>query len=276
MVVREGRPRAAGGGRGARLHGRTRGVTYVWTLIAIALLGAGLAAAARSWTAAAQREKESELIFVGRQIRDAIGRYYEATPGSVKRYPARLEDLLEDRRFPDVRRHLRRLYRDPMTGTTAWGLVAAPDRTIMGVYSTQRRTTFRESLPRDVTRGDAGYGGWQFIYVPGQAGSAGDPVAAAPAAGAPKPPPGEPANTVAAMIPAAPSLPAAPVNVGPVTPPADKGEKPEPCVEQRFRDQQTCATLVTDSARFQTCWRSSNQRYGACRAGRTVPALRTD
>lgn len=60
---------------------------------------------------------------MGDQFRQAIARYYLMSPGTVKLYPASFEDLLKDLRFVSTQRHLRKIYRDPMTHTTQWGLV---------------------------------------------------------------------------------------------------------------------------------------------------------
>ena len=91
-------------------------------LIAVAVIGVGLAATGQVWSHSRQREKEQELLFVGDQFRQAIGRYYEGTPGPAKRYP-------------NPQRYLRKLYTDPMTGKAEWGLMQAPEGGIMGVYS---------------------------------------------------------------------------------------------------------------------------------------------
>jgi len=94
-----------------------------------------LAMAATLWSFALQREKERELLFAGNQFRQAIGLYYEQTPGTVKHYPHKLKDLIRDDRYLNVRRYLRQIYQDPMTGKTDWQLIPAPDGGIMGVYS---------------------------------------------------------------------------------------------------------------------------------------------
>src|SRR5262245_13328818 len=87
------------------------------------------------WSLTRQREKERELLFIGHQFREAIERYYQRSPGIVKRYPEKLEQLIEDKRYLSVQRYLRRIYVDPMTGKAAWGLVPAPGGGVMGVYS---------------------------------------------------------------------------------------------------------------------------------------------
>src|SRR3712207_9221982 len=83
------------------------GFTLAGALILIGVLGAGMAAYGELASHAAQREKEQELLFVGHQFRQAIGAYYERTPGAVKRYPPTLEDLLQDKRLPTAQRYLR-------------------------------------------------------------------------------------------------------------------------------------------------------------------------
>lgn len=146
-----------------------RGVAYLALLIAIAVIGAGLAAAGVVWSEASQREKERELLFVGEQFRRAIQQYYES--GVLeKKYPPTLDALLHDPRFPGVRRYLRRIYRDPMSGTSQWGVLRAPDGGIMGVYSlrddvvARRRTNFSRQLAG--LEGKTRTSEWVFSYVP--------------------------------------------------------------------------------------------------------------
>ena len=97
-------------------NGKTQsGFTYLCALLLIATTGAALGAAAEAWSHARQREKEAQLIWIGNQFKQAIGLYYQRSPGTVKRYPATLEDLLQDYRFVTIQRYLRRVYADPIT-----------------------------------------------------------------------------------------------------------------------------------------------------------------
>jgi len=145
------------------------GFTYLGLLFAVALLGIALSAVGIVWSAQIRREKESELLFVGAQIRTAIGRYYSETPSGAHGYPASLQDLLQDPRWPQVHRHLRRLYFDPMTGTQDWQLILAPEGGIMGVATSSmampmKRTNF---LQADAAFDDAEcVCDWQFVYRP--------------------------------------------------------------------------------------------------------------
>jgi type II secretory pathway pseudopilin PulG len=125
--------------RAAARRGAERGFTYLALLFAVAISGVLLAAAGTVWQTAMQRERELELLFVGAEIERAITLYFETSPGPVRELPRTLADLVEDRRGPVVRRHLRRLYRDPITGGD-WGIVPAPGGRIAGVYSRSDRT----------------------------------------------------------------------------------------------------------------------------------------
>ena len=148
---------------------RQHGFTLAGALILIAVAGAGMAAYGEMASHAAQREKEQELLFAGNQIRQAIGAYYERSPGGAKRFPQKLEDLLEDKRYPMPQRYLRELYADPMTGRPDWVLVAAPTGGIMGVHSAAeaRPIKTRGFLARDIAFADAArYADWLFSYAP--------------------------------------------------------------------------------------------------------------
>lgn len=96
------------------------GFVYLWALFAVVLAGIVMAGAGQVWQAKAQREKEAELLHVGEQFRKAIMSYYNA---GTKQFPESLEELLEDKRTVTVKRHLRKIYTDPLTNTTEWGII---------------------------------------------------------------------------------------------------------------------------------------------------------
>lgn len=146
---------------------RARGFTYVALLIAMAIVGAGLAGAAEMWSQGERRERERELLFIGGEFRRAIERYYQQSPGVAKSYPQELSDLVEDRRFPTPRRHLRRMYRDPMTGKAEWGVLEAPTGGIMGVRSLSDAETLKKAgfaVENRALEGAASYSQWEFRY----------------------------------------------------------------------------------------------------------------
>jgi len=118
---------------GRSLGHRQRGFTYLALLLAIAVLGIGLAAASEVWVTTARRQKLEQLEWIGAQFTQAIGSYYTASPGSVKVYPLSLEELLEDKRYLTVRRHLRAVYPNPFTGKPDWELIVGSGGRVRGV-----------------------------------------------------------------------------------------------------------------------------------------------
>lgn len=154
---------------------KQHGFTYLAVLLLVALMGVALAGAGTVWHSVAQREKERELLYIGKQFRQAIASYYESSPGASGKYPPSLDELLKDSRFPDTRRHLRRIYRDPLTGSTEWGVVKAPEGGIMGVHSLSPEQPLKSANFREADRaltGQAMYSGWVFAYLPRQANPA--------------------------------------------------------------------------------------------------------
>ncbi|MGC5833804.1 hypothetical protein LDP08_24995, partial [Ralstonia pseudosolanacearum] len=90
-------------------------------------------------TTIARREAEQQLLDVGAEIQQALRSYAGLAPTSIGapgfHGPRSLEELLKDARTPGVRRHLRKLYADPLTGKPEWGLVTDSEGFILGVYS---------------------------------------------------------------------------------------------------------------------------------------------
>ena len=129
------------------------GFTYLWVLVAIAVLGMGLLAVSEVWVTSARRQRLVELEWIGAQFTQAIGSYYQSTPGAAKVYPLTLQDLLEDRRYVTVRRHLRTVYANPFTGKQDWEPVVAADGRIRGM---------RIALPAEGVSAVR-----EFVYQPG-------------------------------------------------------------------------------------------------------------
>jgi len=117
-----------------------------------------------------QSNREAELLFRGESYKRAIGSYYEAGQG-VKIFPKSLQELLLDRRFPDLRTHIRKLYDDPMARgeEKQWHLIRGKDSGITGVASKSEDEPLKQS---NFTREQAGlasaksYAEWEFKYRP--------------------------------------------------------------------------------------------------------------
>lgn len=146
------------------------GFSYIGLLILVAMMGVALAATGDLWQTTRQREREDELLYVGHQFRQAIQRFYQQTPGRVKRYPMSLDELLLDPRFLDKRRYLRKVYIDPMTGSADWGLVKGPNGELYGVYSKSEEVPIKKAnfkLADAAFEGRSKYSEWQFTYLLG-------------------------------------------------------------------------------------------------------------
>lgn len=147
----------------------SRGYALLMALLAVATLGLASTVAVHSASLDAQRERETELLFVGAQYREALRRYHAETPEVGQQYPQRLEDLLEDRRGPTTRRHLRRLYPDPMTGRVDWALAMHAGR-IVGISSRSQRVPLKRAGfdAEDAAFAKAGtYADWKFMAAAG-------------------------------------------------------------------------------------------------------------
>jgi type II secretory pathway pseudopilin PulG len=133
----------------------------------IAMLGLGTSIAAQLHAVSARREREKELLFVGHQFRAALRSYYHAQMrAGRKEYPASLEELLKDNRFPGIRRHLRKLYRDPVHGGSEWGLVRVGGR-IVGIHSLSQEQPLKQGnfdLEDAAFADREKYSDWVFTY----------------------------------------------------------------------------------------------------------------
>jgi type II secretory pathway pseudopilin PulG len=150
---------------------RQEGFSYVWVLFLVALMGLGLTVATDLESTATQRDKEKELLSIGRQFRTALASYYGMHGSNgMQRYPGSLDDLVRDSRVPGVKRHLRKVFVDPMTGKAEWGLVKIGGR-ITGVHSlSDRKPIKRSGFDEEMDFGQKNtYAEWVFSYSPGSA-----------------------------------------------------------------------------------------------------------
>lgn len=146
-----------------------RGFTYLGLLFVLALLGLALGAAGTVWSVVRQRDREQQLLWAGGEIRRAIGQYYQGGPGGLRSFPQSLQDLTEDRRGPVMVRHLRRVYRDPMTPDGDWELIRASDGGLTGVASKAQGTPMKRKGFAEADRAfeDADcYCDWHFVFLP--------------------------------------------------------------------------------------------------------------
>jgi type II secretory pathway pseudopilin PulG len=155
---------------------QVQGFTFIGLLVIVAIMGIGLLAVGEVWSFAQRREKEQELLFVGGQFRQALQLYYVHTPATSKLqpYPMSLEDLLKDPRYSSTQRYLRKIYPDPISNSTEWGLMKNPNGSIFGVYSPSEIAPIKKDNFMTVYndfKGKTKYSEWVFKYAPLSASS---------------------------------------------------------------------------------------------------------
>lgn len=209
----------------ARPGPRQAGFTYLGLIIFVFILGMVGAATLKIGSLLQRAHAEQELLEIGAQFSTALRTYAEATPRGRPAQPMSLEELLRDTRFPNPRRHLRKIFVDPVSGKAEWGLVRAGDGgRILGVHS------LSQAAPLKLANFDKRFPGfenrerisdWKFM--------AERQGAAAPLAPGGRPsgiPPGPGAAPQPQPVTAPPKPPQAPP--GEPRPPAEPEPEPEP------------------------------------------------
>ncbi|WP_281913594.1 type II secretion system protein [Massilia varians] len=220
---------------------RQAGFTYLGLIIFVFILGMVGAATLKIGSLLQRAHAEQELLEIGYQFSTALRTYAEATPRGQPAQPLTLQELLRDTRFPNPRRHLRKIFVDPVSGKDEWGLVRAGDGgRILGVYS------LSQARPLKVANFDQRFPGfgnrehiadWKFMAE--QQGAA---APLQPPAMAPQPQPG-----AAPPAPPAPQTPAAPPAAEPPPPvPEPEAARDEPPAEEPAPDKPAEADEATE------------------------------
>lgn len=221
---------------------RSGGFTYIGLVVLLAILGLVAAAGMKTGSLMQRAAAEEELLEIGAAFSEALRSYAAATPRGQPQQPPNLEALLKDPRFPGVRRHLRRIFVDPVTGKAEWGVMTNGDKAgVTGVYS------LSAARPLKVGNFDARFlnfdnkeriSDWKFtaagqgIILVNNPGGAMPPAAPAPEGVAPPPvdavppPPAPEPAPVAEEVPAVRELPASPE-------PEEVAAPPEPPAEEK-------------------------------------------
>jgi type II secretory pathway pseudopilin PulG len=137
-VLHGTRRRAGVAGRRCALSGPP-GIVFLMLLAMILVISIVTTGVTEVWHTQMRREREAELIFRLNEIRQAITKYR----ADHNRPPRELKDLLRDTSQIQVKRYLRRLYTDPMTGKGEWELKLVIDRTgaVSGIDDVHSRST---------------------------------------------------------------------------------------------------------------------------------------
>jgi len=191
---------------------REAGFTYVGLVVFVAILGMVGAATVKVDGLLRRAAAEQELLEIGAAFSAALRSYAAATPRGATPVPPTLQDLLKDPRFPGTRRHLRKIFVDPITGGTEWGIVYMRDQTgVLAVYSLSQAkplklANFDARFPHFENREHLSE--WKFTAGEGMPASAVNQVAQpvpmpapVPPATPPAPPPESPAEAPPAQEP---------------------------------------------------------------------------
>ncbi|WP_313177095.1 type II secretion system protein [Massilia sp.] len=206
----------------ARPSPNEAGFTYVGLVFFVAILGLVGAATLKVDSLLRRAAAEQDLLEIGAEFSEALRSYAAATPRGYPTAPPTLQDLLKDPRFPGTRRHLRKIFIDPITGKDEWGIVYQGDKVgVLAVYSLSR------AQPLKVANFDARFlnfenkehlSEWKFTAT-GQGVSVTAPNNVTP--------PGTP-GTQAPLFPAPGTAPAP---GAPPAPPPEQPAQPEPEAE---------------------------------------------
>lgn len=129
-------------------HHRQAGFSWLFVLFLLAVASAAGAVVAQRWADQSSREKERQLLRIGDAYAKALAEFRASSPGSDKRFPQSLEQLVLDNRFVGTRRHLRMLYADPVTGRADWVLLRDARGDITGLHSQSERQPWAQIAMR--------------------------------------------------------------------------------------------------------------------------------
>jgi len=229
-----------------------RGFTYLSVIILVAILGLVAATTVRLGATLQRAAAERELLYIGEQFSDALKSYAAATPQGQPQQPPTMKELLKDPRFPGTRRHLRKIFVDPMTGKPEWGVVSMGEKLgVLGIYSLSTAEPIKVSnFPSRFQsfEGKRKISDWVFTFngqeppPPGQlpakpGANPASPMTGSPLTGKPTgtpPDPGTGAGTpVIGTQPSAPltGTPTPPARPPPAQPAAEPEPEPEPTPE---------------------------------------------
>jgi type II secretory pathway pseudopilin PulG len=146
-----------------------RGVALMAVLVMVVIMGLGVGIASSTWKSRVRRSREQELLWRGDQYRRAIASYYHVAHGGAPgMYPRSLDVLERDQRFLHRVRHIRRLYKDPVTGGD-FALIKDASGGITGVRSSSELEPFKKdgfSYEQASFANRKRYSEWEFVYRP--------------------------------------------------------------------------------------------------------------
>jgi type II secretory pathway pseudopilin PulG len=211
------------------------GFTYVSVMVLVAVIALAGAATLKLGSVLQRSRLEAELLAIGAEYADALQSYADATPAGQPTQPRSFKELLRDPRSSTLKRHLRRIYVDPLTGSAEWGIVYAGDKAgIVAIYSLSDAKAVKiGNFPERFRafEGRAKVSDWKFSAGGKPAAAAQQPAANAGAnPGTANPGTANPGTANPALQQPGslfPTAPAAPQQDGPAPEPAPDAPQPE-------------------------------------------------
>jgi type II secretory pathway pseudopilin PulG len=233
--------------RTGRLQGRRRaaGFTYISLIILVAIIGLVGATSVKLGSIMQRSAAERELLNIGAQFSDALQSYAKATPPGQPTQPPSLKELLLDPRFPGVRRHLRKIFVDPMTGRAEWGMTYVAGTTgVVAVYSLSTAKPVKiGNFPARFQgfEGKQRISDWKFVSAGDAQPLPGQPVSKPQPAEQPQPGQQLPGQPKSGDLPAMPAQPADPPAepaqpAEPAETPPEAPARPEPSADEAGAD----------------------------------------
>lgn len=231
------------------------GLTYLVMLFIVVMMGIALSSAATIWHTAAKRDKERELLFIGEQFRNALLSYAgkksatDVMQGGAQ-YPTSLDQLLRDDRVPTIRRHLRKIFVDPLTGKAEWGLIRR-DGKIIGIYSlAQGKPLMQANFPETFRQfADArSYAQWRFSAEPTV----------------------ELSTEKLAKVDADPTPPATPEETPKAEDPPPLVSSDADCIQAQERHADGCSSRIFSDEANQDCENAALKVFWACMRGKAA------
>ena len=157
-----------------RRYNEQAGYAMATLLVTLSVMGVLLSTMLPSWSQAAKREREAELVFRGEQYARAIGLFQKKNPGV---FPLNLKTLVEQR-------FLRRLYKDPMTGNGKFLVLYQASEQELKTVRASQETDYQTGISIPETQGGiigvvskstepslllyngrSTYGEWEFVHT---------------------------------------------------------------------------------------------------------------
>ncbi|WP_199754587.1 type II secretion system protein [Pseudoduganella lurida] len=221
------------------------GFTYVGLIILVAIVALVAATTLRVGVTLQRAQAERDLLQIGEQFSNALKSYAAATPAGQPQQPNTLQDLLKDPRFPGTRRHLRKIFVDPMTGRAEWGVIyIAENKGVLGIHSLSAAPPIKISnFPQRFLSFDNRKKISDWVFTP-DGREPRPPALVKP--GQSTPSPAGPGGATLVPSPIAPAVPPKPAeNAAPAEPPApETPQEPEPAANPAHPDASESAGPV--------------------------------